>query len=76
MLRRTTVVAEDDDLAVLTREARERGTSLGRLLGRLVAREADEIRRGRRPRVGTFDVDASIADVVEADEPAGRPFRS
>lgn len=75
MLRRTTVVAEDDDLALLAREARERGTSLGRLLGRLVAEEAAQLRRDRRPRVAMFHVEGDIAEAMERENPAARPFR-
>ena len=74
-MRRTTVVAPDDDLEVLAHEARHRGISLGRLLGELASHRANELRRERRPRLAAFEADVSIARVEES-EPAARPFRS
>jgi len=71
--RRTTVVASSEDLEVLAHEARKRGTSLGRLLGESVAKQAAELRRDRRPRLATFQADVSIAAAVEQEEPAARP---
>lgn len=70
MMQRATVSAEEGDLAVLAEEARRRGTSLARLLGEAVAREAQRLRAGRTPRVGTFSADASIA-IAMADDPDG-----
>jgi hypothetical protein len=77
-MRRTTVAAADDDLAVLAGEARRRGTSLARLLGEAVAEKANRIRRGRRPSVGIFQADVEIAVAMDADPdgPAATPFRS
>jgi hypothetical protein len=74
--RRTTVVAREEDLAMLSHEARARGLSLGRMLGEVVADRAEELRRGRRPRLGTFRADASIAKAVDDGRPAARPFRA
>jgi hypothetical protein len=74
--RRTTIVARDEDLALLQREARNRGLSLGRMLGEVVARRADELRQDRRPRLGTFSSKQSIADTAARDNPAARPFRT
>jgi hypothetical protein len=74
--RRTTVVARDEDLALLAHEARERGLSLGRMLGAVVAERADELRQGRRPRLATFRADTSIAMAAEREQPAARDFRS
>jgi len=76
--RRATLVANDDDLRVLTSEAKRRKTSLGRLLGELVGERATEIRRRRRPRVGTFSGNYGLAQgsVDSEDAPAGEPFRS
>jgi hypothetical protein len=76
MNRRTTVGADEHDLAVLADEARRRGISLGRMLGEAVAKEARELRRSKRPQVATFHADASIAVDAEREEPAARPFRS
>lgn len=74
--RRTTIVARDEDLALLQHEARVQGLSLGRMLGEVVARRADELRQDRRPRLGTFNSDQSIADAATRDNPAARPFRT
>lgn len=73
--RRTTLVAREEDLATLAHEARIRGLSLGKLLGEVVGERAEEIRRSTRPRLATFDVDASIADAKAAERPQARPFR-
>lgn len=65
--RRTTVVADEEDLAVMAGEARRRGMSLGRLLGELVGQEAGRVRQGRRPRVATFRAQVSIAEAMALD---------
>jgi hypothetical protein len=74
--RRTTIVARDQDLALLQREARSQGLSLGRMLGEVVARRADELRQDRRPRLGTFSCEQGIAGAAAGDNPAARPFRT
>ena len=74
--RRTTVVARDEDLTLLALEARERGLSLGRMLGAVVAERADELRQNRRPRLATFRADMSIAIAADEAQPAARDFRS
>jgi hypothetical protein len=74
--RRTTVVARDEDLALLAHEARTRGLSLGKMLGEVVAARADELRRNKRPRLGTFGAGVSIARDAEREQPAARDFRS
>lgn len=75
MIRRTTLAAEADDLAVLEGEARRRGVSLARLLREVVGEKADELRERRRPRIGFARGDgSSIASLMEADPEA--PFRS
>lgn len=74
--RRTTIVAREEDLATLAHEARTRGLSLGRMLGEVVEKRADELRRGRRPRLATFRADASIAKAAEDEKPEARPFRA
>lgn len=73
--RRTTLVAREEDLATLAREARVRGLSLGRLLGEVVGERAEEIRASKRPRLARFDIDASIAEAEVAERPQARPFR-
>lgn len=75
-VRRTTVVARDEDLATIAHEARSRGLSLGRMLGEVVAERAEELRHDRRPRLATFRADVSIAKAAEEDKPQARPFRA
>jgi hypothetical protein len=72
------VTAQHDDLAVLADDARNRGISLSRALGELVAERAQELRRRRRPRVAMFSVDFSIAEAMDSEDenPAAQPFRS
>ena len=74
--RRTTVVARDEDLALLAHEARDRGLSLGRMLGAVVAERAAELRQSRRPHLATFRADTSIAIAAEQEQPAARDYRS
>jgi hypothetical protein len=74
--RRTTVVAREEDLALLAHEARTRGLSLGRMLGKVLAERADELRQDRRPNLATFRADVSIATAAEQEQPAARDFRS
>ena len=74
--RRTTVVAREEDLATLSDEARARGLSLGRMLGEVVGERAEELRRGKRPRLATFRAKAGIAADSEQERPEARPFRS
>jgi hypothetical protein len=76
MTHRTTVVANEEDLAVLEHEARSRGISLGRMLGEAVAREAEELRQERRPRLATFRTEVSIADAAAKEDPGAGDFRS
>ena len=74
--RRTTLVAREEDLATLAHEAYSRGLSLGRLLGEVVGERAAEIRRERRPRLGTFTAaGAAIARDSAHEQPQARPFR-
>jgi hypothetical protein len=69
-IRRTTLAADHDDLALLEGEARRRGVSLARVLRELVAREADELRLARRPRFGVARTSEGAANVATADEQA------
>jgi hypothetical protein len=77
-VRRTTVAAERDDLAVLEREARRRGVSLARVLREAVEREADRLRAGASPRLGVVHGDGSATRQIAGDEhaPARRRTRS
>lgn len=68
--RRTTLAADQDDLALLESEARRRNVSLAQVLRELVAREADELRRTRRPRFGVARTAEGAASVAAADEQA------
>ena len=69
-IRRTTLAAERDDLELLEREARRRGVSLAQVLRELVAREARELRQGRRPRFGVARTPDGAAQTASADEHA------
>jgi hypothetical protein len=62
---------------VLAIEARRQGTTLARLLAQAVRHEADRLRHGQTPWVGTFRADVGIAAAMgaDADDPAARPFR-
>jgi len=70
MIRRTTVAAEADDLAVLEGEARRRGTSLARVLRETVAERADQLRKHNRPHFGVARTDGGAARTAAADEHA------
>jgi hypothetical protein len=69
-VRRTTLAAEADDLALLEAEARRRKISLAQVLRELVAREAEDLRRARRPRFGVARTAEGAARAAEADEQA------
>jgi hypothetical protein len=80
MVRRTTLAADADDLAVLEDEARRRGVSLAIVLREVVAQAAQE-RRVARPRPhwgvfsGTGEVTAqNVAD--DEDSPSASRLRS
>lgn len=79
-VRRTTLAAEADDLAVLEREARRRGVSLASLPRETVAEKAGELRRSRpKPRFGVMrsgGVGLSRMAVDDEESPAATPFRS
>jgi hypothetical protein len=74
--RRTTVVAKEEDLVMVAREAQAQGLTLGRMLGQLVAERADQLREGARPRLGTFRSDVGSVAALMKEEQAARPFRS
>jgi hypothetical protein len=69
-LRRTTVSAEQDDLAVLEAEARKRGVSLTHVLREAVEREAGRLREGSAPRFGIVQGDGNATRAIAADEHA------
>jgi len=70
-IRRTTLAAEDADLALLESEAKRRGTSLAQVLREVVGREAAELRRSRRPSfgLGHGGPDLARSSVEHEDEP-------
>jgi hypothetical protein len=68
--RRTTLAADHDDLALLEEEARRRGVSLAQVLRELVANEANQLRRARRPRFGVARSSGGAARAAAADEHA------
>lgn len=77
-VRRTTVAAEQDDLAVLEHEARKRGIPLAHVLREAVEREAQRLRGNARPRFGIVRGDGTATRTIAEDEHAparrsGRP---
>lgn len=78
MIRRTTVAAESDDLAVLESEARRRGVALAQVLREAVKREAGRLRDQTSPRFGVVRGDGRATCRIAADEqaPARRGARS
>ncbi len=79
-MRRTTLSAEADDLAVLASEARRRGVSLAQVLREIVAHAADERRTARpKPHLGiarSRHPNPAQLSVDDEDSPAATPFRS
>jgi hypothetical protein len=77
-IRRTTVAAESDDLAVLEGEARRRGVSLAQVLREAVEHEARRLRRSATPRFGIVRGDGTATAAIAADEhaPARRHGRA
>jgi len=69
-IRRTTLAADRDDLALLEQEAGRRGVSLAQILRELVAREAADLRRARRPRFGVAHTTEGAAETAARDEEA------
>ena len=77
-IRRTTLAAEADDLALLQAEARKRGVSLAQLLREVVAERAQQLRATRRPRFGVVSSGGTGIAVAEQDPdgPASRSYRN
>ncbi|MCB9483025.1 MAG: CopG family transcriptional regulator [Dehalococcoidia bacterium] len=73
MVKRTTVSAEEDDLATLEREAKRRGVSLSLMLREAVMEYAAEIREANRPRFGYTSGPEDVAQESVDDEDA--PYR-
>jgi hypothetical protein len=69
-IRRTTLAAESDDLALLEEEARRRGVSLAALLREAVAREAAALRGSNRPHFGVARSATGAAATAARDEHA------
>lgn len=75
MTRRTTVTADERDLATLEAEAKRRGVPLAVLMREAVRDKAVELRSRRRPRLGVAaSSDGRSAAEVTA-EPVARPPR-
>ncbi len=74
MIRRTTLAADADDLALFEAEARRRGVSLAQVLREVVAEKANEIRAHRRPRFGIVSLGSidgiSLSELSWRDEDA------
>ncbi|MEX1022960.1 MAG: ribbon-helix-helix protein, CopG family [Dehalococcoidia bacterium] len=73
MIKRTTVAANTDDLAILEREAKRRGVPLNHILREAVTKYAAEIRTTRRPHLGIAHVEANVSQMSVDDEDA--PYR-
>ena len=80
MMKRTTVSADSDDLAILEYEAKRRGVSLTQVLREALAEYAAEVRAARKPSFGIAHGDpglsqASVDDEVApiVDQPGDRP---
>ncbi|MCA1690567.1 MAG: ribbon-helix-helix protein, CopG family [Actinobacteria bacterium] len=69
-IRRTTVAAESDDLAVLEHEARRRGVTLTQILREAVEHEAGRLRRAATPRFGIVRGDGTATESIARDEHA------
>jgi uncharacterized membrane protein len=69
-IRRTTLAAEQDDLAVLEADAKRRGVSLAQVLREAVSHEAHQLRRRNRPRFGVSASSDGAAQAAERDEDA------
>ncbi len=70
MVKRTTVSADPDDLAVLEGEAKRRGVSLSHMLREAVAEYAAEVRSEKKPRFGIAHGPADLAQQSVDDEDA------
>lgn len=76
-IRRTTVAAEHDDLAMLEHEARRRGVTLSQVLREAVEHEAQRLRDDAAPRFGIVRGDGNATQEIAGDEhaPARRGAR-
>lgn len=72
------MAAEQDDLAVLRREAHKRGVTLSQVLREAVEHEAQRLRKDAKPRFGVVRGDGQATRTIADDEhaPARRPGRS
>lgn len=73
-VKRTTVSARPDDLAILEREAKRRGVSLSHVLREAVAEYAADLRTSRMPRFGVVMASSGLAQETVDDE--GAPMRA
>jgi hypothetical protein len=79
MMHRTTIVADEEDLAILRAAAEREGVSLAQYMRGVVAETAASLRRGRRPSVGigrSGGVGVAQESVDDEDAPASNPPRS
>ncbi len=72
-MQRTTISAKRDDLETLKREAKLRGVSFAELMREIMANEASNSRRKRRPKsIGIVSVGGDVAR--ESVEHEDMPF--
>jgi hypothetical protein len=74
MVKRTTVSADDDDLATLEREGQRRGVSLSQMLREAVVEYAAEIRAANAPRFGVARGPGHLSEASAVDQDA--PIRA
>lgn len=70
MVKRTTVSADEDDLATLEREAQRRGVSLAFVLREAVMEYAAELRAANAPRFGVARGPGDLSEASAEDEDA------
>lgn len=73
--RRTTIAADEDDLATLEAEAKRRGTPLTSVVAEAISEKATALRARRRPHVGVARSTDGRSAAEVASEPVAHPPR-
>jgi hypothetical protein len=74
-IRRTTIAADEDDLATLEAEAKRRGTPLTSVVAEAISEKALALRTRRRPHVGVARSTDGRSAAEVAAEPVAHPPR-